>query len=102
MQKKIPGMICEACGLTECSLACCVNPPTREGFKLGSVGLPLADTEIKIMDTETGTEETPLGEIEEMILPGPQVMKGYWNKPEETELVLRDVWLYTGDIGRFD
>jgi long-chain acyl-CoA synthetase len=100
--EKIPGVVCEAYGLTECSLACSVNPPTREGFKLGSVGLPLPDTDIKIVDSETGEKEMPVGEIGEIILKGPQVMKGYWKKPEETDKVLKDGWLYTGDIGKFD
>ncbi|MEJ5186701.1 MAG: AMP-binding protein, partial [Candidatus Geothermincolales bacterium] len=81
---------------------CAANPPTREGSRLGSVGLPMQDTEIKIVDPETGEREMPVGEIGEICIRGPQVMQGYWNKPEETARVLRDGWLYTGDIGRFD
>lgn len=102
MLEKIPGVVCEAYGLSECSLACSINPASREGYKLGSVGLPLPDTFIKIVDAESGLEEMPVGEIGEIILQGPQVMKGYWKKPEETAQVLKDGWLYTGDIGRFD
>ncbi len=102
LTEKIPGVICEAYGLSECTMGCCANPPSREGFRLGSVGLPMQDTEIKIVDAETGVEEVPVGEIGEICIKGPQVMQGYWNKPQETAEVLRDGWLYTGDIGRFD
>jgi len=102
MLDKLPGVVCEAYGLSECTMACSFNPTSREGYRLGSVGLPLADTEIKIMDAETGETEVPIGEIGEVVLRGPQVMKGYWNKPEETAQVLKDGWLYTGDIGKFD
>ncbi len=102
MQKKIPGVICEAYGLSECTMIACSNPPSREGFRLGSVGLPIQDTEIKIMEAEKGEEEMPVGEIGEICIKGPQVMKGYWNKPQETAEVLRDGWLYTGDIGKYD
>jgi long-chain acyl-CoA synthetase len=58
--------------------------------------------EVKIVDLDTGTKELPLGEAGELCIKGPQVMQGYWNKPEETETVLRDGWLYTGDIARED
>jgi long-chain acyl-CoA synthetase len=76
------------------------NPPSREGYRLGSVGLPVPDTIVKIADDE-GNEQ-PTGEIGEVCIKGPQVMRGYWNKPEETDLVLKDGWLLTGDIGKFD
>jgi long-chain acyl-CoA synthetase len=102
LTEKIPGVICEAYGLSECTMGCCANPPSREGFRLGSVGLPMQDTEVKIVDPEKGEEEVPVGEIGEICIKGPQVMKGYWRKPQETAEVLRDGWLYTGDIGRFD
>jgi long-chain acyl-CoA synthetase len=99
---KIPGVVCEAYGLSEVTMGCTANPPSREGFKLGSVGLPIADTEIKIMDAENGVDEMPVGEIGEIVVKGPQVMQGYWNKPEETAQVLKGGWLYTGDIGKLD
>ncbi len=103
MTAKIPGVVCEAYGLSEVSMGCTANPATREGFRLGSVGLPLQDTEIKIVDAEDYTREMPAGEVGEIIVRGPQVMKGYWNKPEETAEVLKeDGWLLTGDIGKFD
>jgi long-chain acyl-CoA synthetase len=102
MRKSFSGVVTEAYGLTEVTMASNFNPPTREGLKPGSVGLPIADTEVKIVDLETGTKALPPGEIGEVCIKGPQVMQGYWNKPEETKHVLRDGWVYTGDIGRED
>ena len=101
--KKFPNtVIAEGFGLTEVTCTGTINPPTREGIKPGSVGLPVSDTEVKIMDVETGTRELPPGEVGEICIKGPQVMQGYWNNPEETANVLRDGWIYTGDIGRED
>ena len=71
-------------------------------MRLESVGLPVHNTEQKIVDIETGTLELPVGEDGELIIRGPQVMKGYWKAPEETARALRDGWLYTGDIGHVD
>ncbi len=102
MLKSFPGVIGEGYGLTECTMCSNLNPPTREGLKPGSVGLPISDTEVKIADLETGAKEVPQGEIGELCIKGPQVMQGYWKKPEETKMVLRDGWLYTGDIARED
>jgi long-chain acyl-CoA synthetase len=75
--------------------------------KPGTVGLPLPDTDIKIVDLDSGTRELPLGTAGELCIAGPQVMKGYWNRPEETAYVLRThtdgrVWLHTGDIAVVD
>ncbi len=100
MLKSFPGVIAEGYGLTEVTCTGIVTPPSREGLKPGSVGLPIADTEVKIVDLETGRKELPPGEVGEICVKGPQVMQGYWNKPEETRNVLRDGWLYTGDIAR--
>jgi long-chain acyl-CoA synthetase len=95
------GKLVEGYGLTETSPVTHVNPP--EGSpKTGSMGLPIADTEARIMDLETGTREMSVGEIGEIAIRGPQVMKGYWNKPQETALVLRDGWLFTGDVAKKD
>jgi long-chain acyl-CoA synthetase len=102
MLKSFPGVITEGYGLTECTMCSNLSPPTREGLKPGSVGLPISDTEVKIVDLDTGTKELSPGEVGEVCIRGPQVMQGYWNKPEETRMVLRDGWLYTGDIGRQD
>ena len=95
------GKLVEGYGLTETSPVTHVNPPGGSP-KTGSMGLPIADTEARIMDLETGTSEMPVGEIGEIVIRGPQVMKGYWNKPEETALVLRNGWLYTGDVAKKD
>ncbi|WPZ17619.1 long-chain-fatty-acid--CoA ligase [Geobacillus subterraneus] len=95
------GKLIEGYGLTEAS------PVTHSNFLWdgervkGSIGVPWPDTEAKIISLETGEEAKP-GEPGELIVRGPQVMKGYWNRPEETEQVLRDGWLYTGDIGYMD
>ncbi|MDQ1002192.1 acyl-CoA synthetase (AMP-forming)/AMP-acid ligase II [Neobacillus niacini] len=70
--------------------------------KHGSVGIPVRNTEVRIVDLSTGTKEMPPGEPGEIIVKGPQVMKGYWKNPKETANVLRDGWLYTGDIGTMD
>jgi len=84
-------------------MGCAANPVSRDGFKLGSVGLPVADTEIKIVDAEDYQKELSVGEVGEICVKGPQVMKGYWRKPDETAFVLQeDDWLLTGDIGKFD
>lgn len=93
--------IVETYGLSEASSATHMTP-YPEGGPVGSVGVPLADVQAKIMDLETGLRECPPGEIGEMVIKGPQVMKGYWNDPELTAAKLRDGWLYTGDLARID
>ncbi len=70
--------------------------------KPGSIGFPMTNTECKIVDLETGTREVAVGEEGELCVRGPQLMKGYWNKPEETAKAMRDGWLYTGDVARMD
>ena len=93
--------IVEGYGLSEASPVTHCNPifGTR---KMGSIGLPFPDTEAKIVDIETGKKETPVGETGELVLKGPQVMKGYWNNPDETARALRGGWLHTGDIAKMD
>jgi len=92
--------IMEGYGLTETSPVTHANPRTGKRIP-GSVGLPYPGTDVRIVDLETG-EDLPPGGEGEVVIRGPQVMKGYWNKPEETAATLRDGWLYTGDIGRMD
>jgi long-chain acyl-CoA synthetase len=93
--------IAEAYGMTEASSVTHVNP--RRGVrKYGSVGVPIVGTDAKIVDLETGTQESPIGEPGELLVKGPQVMSGYWNQPDETAHTLRDGWLYTGDIATMD
>ena len=86
----------EGYGLSEASPVVTVNP--LHNARAGTIGQPVADTLIKIVDTEDGKTIKPIGEAGELCVKGPQVMKGYWNKPEETKNALRDGWLYTGDI----
>lgn len=95
------GNLVEGYGLTEASPVTHVNP-LKGKRKLGSIGLPLPDTDCAIVDLETGEKELPYGEVGELVCRGPQVMKGYWNMPEETKDVLRNGWLYTGDIAKMD
>jgi len=101
MLNAMSGVVCEAYGLSECTLAATMNPPFRSGLRVGSVGLPLFDTECKVVDVNTN-EDLPAGSEGEICVRGPQVMDGYWNRPEETAEVLEDGWLHTGDIGRED
>jgi long-chain acyl-CoA synthetase len=91
----------EGYGLTEASPVTHANP-TGAGNRPGTIGLPLSDTDARIMDQATGTEEMPNGEVGELVVRGPQVMKGYYHNPEATAAVLRDGWLYTGDLARRD
>src|SRR5690625_161127 len=93
--------ILEGYGLSESSPSTHCNPSFAER-KPGSVGIGLPSTDYKIVDLAEGETELPVGEVGELILKGPQVMKGYWNMPEETAQTLRDGWLYTGDIARMD
>jgi long-chain acyl-CoA synthetase len=98
------GVLVEGYGLTESSPVTHCNPLDRsmKTVRVGSIGLPWPDTDAKIMDLETGDKELSLGENGELVVKGPQVMKGYWKMPEETADVLRNEWLYTGDIGKMD
>jgi long-chain acyl-CoA synthetase len=92
-------VLTQAWGLTETSPAACINPPTEQ-FN-GSIGLPISSTEISIRDDDG--RDLPLGQIGEICVRGPQVMRGYWNRPDETaKVMLPDGWLRTGDIGRMD
>ncbi len=95
------GNLVEGYGLSEASPITHCNPLDRPTLA-GSIGLPLPDTDYVIMDLETGDREIPVGEIGEICVRGPQVMKGYWQKHLETAETLRNGWLHTGDIGRMD
>jgi long-chain acyl-CoA synthetase len=94
----------EGYGLTEASPVALINPinPPGSERRQRSIGLPLPDTEVRIVDIETGHRELPIGEAGELIIRGPQVMHGYWKRDEETRQVLRNGWLHTGDIARMD
>ncbi|HUE89471.1 MAG TPA: long-chain fatty acid--CoA ligase [Vicinamibacterales bacterium] len=93
-------------GLSETSPVTHSTPHLAER-KYASIGLPLPDTDMKIVDVETGTREMPLGEAGELCISGPQVMKGYWNRPEESADALRRdeqgrIWFHTGDVATMD
>jgi long-chain acyl-CoA synthetase len=110
------GRIVEGYSLTEAMMALCVNPVSGPN-KLGSVGMPLPDVHVRIFDAEDGTRPLPPNEPGEIAFSAPQLMAGFWNRPEETALVLRDHedlapvgnghvstrrWLHTGDLGYLD
>ncbi len=94
------GQILEGYGLSEASPVTHCNPPDGVN-KTGSIGLPFPDVDCRIIDMETG-EPVSQGEVGELLIRGPQVMKGYWNRPEESSAMLGDGWLHTGDIARMD
>ncbi len=93
--------IMEAYGLSEASSATHITP-YPQGAPRESIGLPLPDTDVKIMDMETGMRECAVDEVGELVVKGPQIMQGYWNNRELTAAVLRNGWLYTGDMARMD
>jgi len=89
----------EAYGLTETSPACCINPMDLKDYN-GAIGLPVPSTIVCIKD-DSG-QQLPQGEVGELCVRGPQVMKGYWQRPEETDKVIVDGWLHTGDMAKMD
>jgi long-chain acyl-CoA synthetase len=93
--------IIEGYGLSEASPVTHSNPIFGKR-KVCSIGLPWPDVDARIVDIETGEKTLPAGEAGELVVKGPQVMKGYWNKPGETALALRNGWLHTGDIAKMD
>jgi long-chain acyl-CoA synthetase len=99
-QKATGCPLLEAYGLTETSPAACINPMDLTAYN-GSIGLPIPSTECEVWDDAGNPVAT--GEVGELCIRGPQVMKGYWNRPEETARVLTDEgWLHTGDMARMD
>lgn len=100
------GRIAEGYSLTEAMMATIVNP-VKGPNKIGSVGLPTPDVEVRIVDADAEARELGAGEVGEVIIAAPQLMTGYWQNPEETALVLRSrpgsgLWLHTGDLGYLD
>ncbi len=91
--------IIEGFGLSEASPVTHSNPSDGTA-RIGSIGLPLPNTDVRLVDLETGTREVDPGEIGELTIKGPQVMQGYLDAPEETAVTLRDGWLHTGDLAR--
>jgi len=105
-EDKTGSVIFEGYGLSETAPAATANPTNREHRKIGSIGFPIPGTDIKILDLDTGLQELPQGEDGEIGICGPQVMQGYWNKPEENKAVFREIdgnrYFLTGDIGHID
>ncbi len=93
--------MCEAFGLTE-TAPYVTAAPWGGTNKPGTVGVPLSDTDVRIVDANDPEKELPLGEIGEIVIKGPQIMMGYYKYPEETGKVLKDGWVYSGDVGCFD
>ncbi len=105
-EERTGSVIFEGYGLSETAPIATVNPTNREQRKIGSIGFPIPGTDIKILEIETGATELPQGEDGEIAICGPQVMKGYWGRPEEDENVFREIegkrYFLTGDIGHID
>lgn len=105
-EAKSGAVIFEGYGLSETAPVASANPTDKASRQIGSIGFPLPGTDIKILDLETGSNEMPQGEDGEIAISGPQVMKGYWNKPEENKAVFRHInnnrYFLTGDIGHIN
>jgi len=100
-EKLTGGRLREGYGLSEAPTASHCNPIYGEN-RVGSIGIPLPDIDCKIVSLDEPDKEMGVGEIGELCLKGPIVMKGYWNMPTETNNVLKEGWLYTGDIAKMD
>ncbi len=101
-EKATGSFVVEGFGLTETSPVTHINPFPEGQRKIGSIGVPIPDTLCRIVDLEDGVIDMPVGEPGELIIKGPQVMKGYRDMPDETADTLRDGWCYTGDIATMD
>ncbi len=95
------GRLLEAYAMTETMLAAAVCP-ANAAYKEGSVGIPLPDVEVRIVDADLGEQDLQPGEVGEIIIRAPQIMVGYWERPTETANMIRDGWVYTGDLGYLD
>jgi len=100
-EKLTNGRLLDAYAMTETILAAVVCPVHGEN-KDGSTGLPLPDVDLRIVDMESGLREQPPGVPGEIVIRAPQIMEGYWKRPEETAQMIRDGWVFTGDIGYID
>ena len=100
-EKVTGGRLVEGYGLSETSPIATGNPLYGKR-KIGTIGLPVPETDIKLVDIDDPSKEVPAPGPGELCIKGPQVMQGYWNRPDETEEVLRDGWLYSGDIAEVD
>lgn len=101
LQDATGSVLLEIYGMTEtCPVV--TATPWRGRIKVGTVGVPVPSTDMKIVDAETGETELGVGEAGEICFRGPQVMQGYYRKPDETAAIIRDGWIFTGDIGTVD
>lgn len=100
-ESKTGAVIVEGFGMTESSPVTHINPFGGER-KVGSIGIPIPDTEARIVDLSDGSKDMPTGDSGELVVRGPQVMQGYWQRPDATAETLVDGWLHTGDIATMD
>ncbi|MDO5048955.1 MAG: AMP-binding protein [Actinomycetaceae bacterium] len=100
-EEETGGLLVEGYGMTECS-PIALGSPLSEGRRAGTLGVPFPSTEIRIVDQDDLDRDVAEGEVGELLIRGPQVFKGYWNNPEETESAFHDGWLRTGDLVRVD
>jgi long-chain acyl-CoA synthetase len=106
-EQQTGAVMLEGYSLTEAMMACCLNPVHGKS-KIGSIGVPVPDVDVRIVDVEDATKEMPTGDVGELILRAPQLMLEYWNNPHETAEVLRtygdagNQWLHTGDLAYMD
>lgn len=97
------GRLVEGYGLTETSPVTHCNPlDDPQKNHPGTIGIPVSDTEAKVVDIDSGERDLPPGEAGELVIRGPQIMMGYWNKPDDNKISLRSGWFYTGDIASMD
>jgi long-chain acyl-CoA synthetase len=105
-EEKTGSIIFEGYGLCETSPVVTANPTNWNDRKIGSIGFPVPSTDVKIVDLDTGLKELPRGEDGDIAINGPQVMQGYWNKPDENKAVFREIdgkrYFLSGDIGHID
>jgi long-chain acyl-CoA synthetase len=95
------GSLLDAYGMTETMLAAVVCP-VHGAYKEGSIGIPVPDVDVRIVDVDTGKQILPAGEIGEVCISAPQIMVGFWGHPDETAQMIRDGWVFTGDLGYMD
>ncbi len=101
-EEKTGAIIVEGFGMTESTPVTHVNPFAGGKRKVGSIGIPISDTLCRIVDIDNGETDMPVGETGELLIKGPQVMQGYWGRPDATAETITDGWLHTGDIAKMD
>jgi len=102
IEEKTGAIIVEGFGMTESTPVTHVNPFAGGKRKVGSIGIPISDTLCRIVDIDNGETDMPVGETGELLIKGPQVMQGYWGRPDATAETITDGWLHTGDLAKMD